>query len=182
MMSLLFWMLILVALPGNSRITSWLLLQLKKCIFYCYFLYCLFRIEMVNGQDLAKFWAVYQLHDRPHIRALLEEYRIGNLSSCDYLRVKRETSFESYYTNEPARPQGEMGQLRSPSTHPWNSEPKVLARLTDTFFTPNDLFFKRNHNNVPLVTKEDYVLEIEANENAGAHSCMYEVLSVVLNY
>lgn len=167
---------------------------------------------MVNGQDLAKFWAVYQLHDRPHIRALLEEYRIGNLSSCDYLKVKRETNFESYYTNEPVRPQGEMvssdivplltvtqrsismfttpsacchhmscrevsvadevisdqqGQLRSPSTHPWNSEPKVLARLTDTFFTPNDLFFTRNHNHVPSVDADDYVLEIEENVNAG---------------
>lgn len=129
---------------------------------------------MVNGQDLAKFWAVYQLHDRPHIRALLEEYRIGNMSSCDYLKVKKETSFESYYVDEPVRPQGEQGQLRSPSTHPWNSEPKILARLTDTFFTPNDLFFVRNHNHVPSVDGEDYVLEIEANENAGkAFSVFY---------
>jgi len=30
------------------------------------------RIMMVQGQDLGKYWGVYQLHDRPHIRALLE--------------------------------------------------------------------------------------------------------------
>ena len=136
---------------------------------------------MVNGQDLAKFWAVYQLHDRPHIRALLEEYRIGNLSPCEYLKVKQETSFQSYYTDEPPRPQAEMGQLRSPSTHPWNSEPKVLARLTDSFFTPNDLFFTRNHNNVPLVSAEDYVLEIEANENAGIVCQIVTIYSMTIN-
>ena len=87
---------------------------------------------MVDGQDLAKFWAVYQLHDRPHIRSLLEEYRIGtfgirylhicllrnigsgNLSACDYRRVKSETHFESYYKDDPRRPMGEVGQLRIP--------------------------------------------------------------------
>lgn len=137
---------------------------------------------MVNGQDLAKFWAVYQLHDRPHIRALLEEYRIGNLSPCDYMRIKNETKFESYYVNEPRRPQAEMGQLRSPSTHPWNSEPKTLARLTDTFFTPNDLFFVRNHNHVPSVDAEDYVLEIEANENAGIRATTFSLEDIMTKF
>lgn len=72
------------------------------------------RIQMVNGGDLAKYWGVYQLHDRPHIRSLLEEYRIANLSSCDYRRVKAETKFDSYYENDPVRPAGEVGLLRIP--------------------------------------------------------------------
>jgi hypothetical protein len=38
------------------------------------------RIMMVDGSDLGKFWEVYQLHHRPHIRRLIEEYRIGNLT------------------------------------------------------------------------------------------------------
>jgi hypothetical protein len=53
------------------------------------------------------------------------------------------------------------------SIHPWNSEPKDLSALVDNFFTPNDLFFVRNHNCVPTVSEEDYVLEIEANEKAS---------------
>lgn len=125
------------------------------------------RIEMVNSQDLAKYWAVYDLHDRPHIRALLEEYRIGNLTACDYRKIKSETRFSSYYENDPPRPAASIGKLRVPSSHPWNSEPLDLSVLVDSFFTPNDLFFVRNHNNVPLVDPESYVLEIEGNEKAS---------------
>jgi hypothetical protein len=72
------------------------------------------RIQMVNGQDLAKFWGVYDLHDRPHIRALLEEYRIGNMTPCDYKRVKSETAFASYSQNDPHRPAADLGKLRIP--------------------------------------------------------------------
>jgi cytochrome b involved in lipid metabolism len=125
------------------------------------------RIQMVNNQDLAKFWGVYDLHDRPHIRALLEEYRIGNLTSCDYRRIKSETNFTSYYENDPPRPAANVGKLRVPSAHPWNSEPLDLSVLVDSFFTPNDLFFVRNHNNVPEVDPDSYVLEIEGNDKAS---------------
>jgi cytochrome b involved in lipid metabolism len=139
------------------------------------------RIQMVNNQDLAKFWGVYDLHDRPHIRALLEEYRIGNLTACDYRRIKSETNFTSYYESDPPRPAAKVGKLRVPrynmtmfvrtspffSAHPWNSEPLDLSVLVDSFFTPNDLFFVRNHNNVPEVDPETFVLEIEGNDKAS---------------
>lgn len=125
------------------------------------------RIMMVHGQDLSKFWGIYQLHDRPHIRALLEEYRIGNLTSDDYLTIKKETTFSSAYANDPVRPKAEEGKLRIPSQHPWNSEPSDLSDLVETFYTPNDLFFVRNHNAVPVIPEEEYELEVEANEKAG---------------
>jgi cytochrome b involved in lipid metabolism len=83
------------------------------------------RIQMVNNQDLAKFWGVYDLHDRPHIRALLEEYRIGNLTACDYRRIKSETNFTSYYENDPPRPAAKVGKLRVPRWHSFG-----LLRLT----------------------------------------------------
>lgn len=41
------------------------------------------RIQMVNGNDLGQFWDIYKLHNRPHVRKLMEEYRIGNLSPAD---------------------------------------------------------------------------------------------------
>ena len=37
----------------------------------------------------------------------------------------------------------------------------------ETFYTPNDLFFVRNHNAVPVIPEEEYELEVEANEKAG---------------
>ena len=125
------------------------------------------RIMMVHGQDLSKFWGVYQLHDRPHIRALLEEYRIGNLASDDYRQLKKETEFSNAYVNDPVRTAKAEGKLRIPSEHPWNSEPSDLSQLVETFYTPNDIFFIRNHNPVPYIQAEEYELEIEANERAG---------------
>ena len=70
------------------------------------------RIMMTHGADLAKFWSVYQLHDRPHIRTLLEEYRVGHLTRKDYLTVKAETNFTNAYANDPQRVQSINGNLR----------------------------------------------------------------------
>ena len=33
-------------------------------------------------------------------------------------------------------------------------------RLTDSFYTPNELFWVRNHNNVPVIDEEEYRLSI----------------------
>ena len=124
------------------------------------------RIMMAAGGDLSKFWAVYRLHNRPHVRKLLEEYRIGTLSAADAARVEAETEFASYYDGDPARPKAADGTLRVPSEHPWNSEPPVGA-LVEHFYTPNDLFFVRNHNSVPLVDAATWELEVEGNEALG---------------
>ena len=101
------------------------------------------RIMMVSGQDLGPFWQVYDLHrQRPHILKLLEKYRVGSLSPEDARRSERESSFASAYTDDPDRPR--KSELHVPSEHPWNHEP-ALSALVDSFYTPNDLFFVRNH-------------------------------------
>ena len=69
------------------------------------------RIMMVHGQDLAQFWDIYKLHDRKHIRALLEEYRIGNLRPNDYKIIQRETIFTNAYRTDPERPAAKEGRL-----------------------------------------------------------------------
>eukprot|EP00041_Stephanoeca_diplocostata_P033613 m.1115910 g.1115910 ORF g.1115910 m.1115910 type:complete len:687 (-) comp24373_c0_seq1:124-2184(-) len=124
------------------------------------------RIRMVNGLDLKQFWKVYDLHDRPHIRQLLEHYRIGNLSPKDAAQIESESAFTSPYGGDPARPAAYQGKLRIPSIHPWNSEPK-LEHVMDEYFTPNDLFFVRNHNPVPEIDISDWELEIAPNEACG---------------
>eukprot|EP01064_Diplonema_japonicum_P006681 TRINITY_DN14525_c1_g2_i1.p1 TRINITY_DN14525_c1_g2~~TRINITY_DN14525_c1_g2_i1.p1 ORF type:complete len:599 (+),score=166.59 TRINITY_DN14525_c1_g2_i1:59-1855(+) len=127
------------------------------------------RIEMVQSQDLHAFWSLYTLHlERQHILDLLEEYRIGNLSPADAKRMEELTQpLFSMYKDDPDRPRAKEGKLRNPSTIPWNSEPKDLNVLTDTFFTPNDLFFTRNHNNAPEIERNEYTLEVEENPAAG---------------
>ena len=125
------------------------------------------RIMMVQGLDLAKFWEIYNLHDRDHIRTLLEEYRIGKLSPADYKKLSEETAFTSNYDTDPVRKAADAGKLRIPSVRPWNSEPKNLSQLVETYLTPNDIFFVRNHNPVPVLDEEEYELEIEANPGCG---------------
>ena len=123
------------------------------------------RIRMVNGQDLAAFWKVYSdIHDRPHIRDLLEEYRIGSLSEEDTAKIKAETRFGDAYVNEPTRVRA--ADYRIPSRKPWNSEPR-LELLWENYFTPNDLFFIRNHNPVPDIDGDEWELEIDGNPAAG---------------
>lgn len=126
------------------------------------------RIEMVNGSDLSAYWSVYDLHMRPHILQLIEEYRVGNLPPEETARAKKEAEgeFSSYYTDDPARPRAAAGDLRIASTHPWNHEP-LLHHLTESYFTPNDLFFVRNHNSVPNIDVEEWALQIEANPECG---------------
>lgn len=126
------------------------------------------RIEMVDGNDLGRFWSVYELHNRPHIRNLLEEYRIGSLTSADMLKVRNATGFGDYYEADPVRPEFEAGNLRVTSRAPWNQEPARLPTLVDDFYTPNDLFFVRNHNAVPDIDVTDgWTLDVEANPAAG---------------
>jgi len=136
------------------------------------------RIQMVNGQDLKAFWEVYKIHNRPHIQALLQDYRIGNLNEKDRATIESESSFGNYYSDDPVRPQKD--NLRVASYHPWNSEPPVSS-LVDSYFTPNDMFFVRNHNAVPEIEIEDWTLEINENPDIGlkAHSFTYDDLKTI---
>lgn len=124
------------------------------------------RIEMTNGRDLSGYWSIYELHNRPHIHALLEEYRIGTLSPADAKRSEEESKgdMENYYRNDPVRARAK--ELRIASQHPWNSEPPT-SKLVESYFTPNDLFFVRNHNAVPDIDVKEWRLEIEENTEVG---------------
>eukprot|EP00494_Astrolonche_serrata_P024311 UN24569 len=133
---------------------------------------------MVNGQDLKAYWEIYKLHNRPHIQELLQDYRIGNLTEKDAKKLESESVFGSAYLSDPERPEADQGNLRIATYHPWNSEPASLETLVDTFYTPNDLFFVRNHNPVPDIELEDWTLEIAENKLIGlkGHSFTYNDL------
>ncbi len=121
---------------------------------------------MVAGRDLSGFWDVYSFHlRRPHIHNLLEKYRIGTLSKDDAKKSQKlSKSFRSYYTNEPSRPFARDNHIMA-SDHPWNSEPLPFL-LTDSFLTPNEVFFIRNHNSVPQIDLNEWDLTIELPGNS----------------
>eukprot|EP00397_Hematodinium_sp_SG-2012_P023242 GEMP01024139.1.p1 GENE.GEMP01024139.1~~GEMP01024139.1.p1 ORF type:complete len:579 (+),score=110.67 GEMP01024139.1:123-1859(+) len=122
------------------------------------------RINMVQGQDLKPFWKVYELHQRPHILNLLEHYRIGNLTPEDAKRAEDESQFANYYDADPQRVATVRDGFGIPSLRPWNSEPP-RDKLVESFYTPNEIFFVRNHNSVPVIDEESFELEVEENPN-----------------
>jgi len=124
------------------------------------------RINMVQGSDLKPFWKVYELHQRPHILNLLEHYRIGNLTPEDAKKAEEDSEFSNYYEEDPQRSAAAKEDFNIPSLRPWNSEPP-RKKLVESFYTPNDLFFVRNHNSVPKIADNEYELEIEENPLIG---------------
>jgi len=134
------------------------------------------RILMVNGQDLKAFWSIYKLHNRQHIQELLQDYRIGNMTPEVQKIMEDNSFFGNAYEQDPKRHNHE--QLRIATYHPWNHEPGSLETLVNSFYTPNELFFVRNHNSVPDIDLEDWTLEVAENKKIGlkAHSFTYDDL------
>lgn len=121
------------------------------------------RLLMAGGRDLEPFWEQYRLHFRGHIIGLLEKYRIGNLSAEDAIE-SRAFEFGNPFEEDPPRHPTCM-----PATEkPWCGEARIDL-LTQSYFTPNELFYTRNHMNVPVVDLDDYVLTV-SGEGMQTHT------------
>ncbi|XP_076357299.1 sulfite oxidase isoform X1 [Tachypleus tridentatus] len=111
------------------------------------------KILMAAGGSLEPFWEMYAVHKKDEILAMMEEYRIGNLRVED--RGYTTANMADPYAAEPKR----HHILQPRSVKPFNAEPP-LSLLVDSFITPNELFFIRNHLPVPEIIPEEYELEI----------------------
>lgn len=112
------------------------------------------NILLGAGGNIEPFWNLYASHKKEKIFKLLEKFRIGNLDPKEEIEDD-DNSLDPYFHDPKRLP---IFSIRS--SKPFNAEPP-LKILADKFFTPNDIFFIRNHLPVPEVDPEDYVLEIE---------------------
>jgi sulfite oxidase len=109
---------------------------------------------MAAGGSLEPFWELYPVHQRPDVFEILEKYRIGNLAEEDIV-VSAESDTD-HFRREPRR----HPALIPRSKKPFNGEtPPSL--LVEKFYTPNDLFYVRNHLPVPETDAKSYHLEID---------------------
>ncbi|XP_037726719.1 sulfite oxidase, mitochondrial [Drosophila subpulchrella] len=115
------------------------------------------KILMAAGSAIDPFWAIYQQHNTLEVLELLEGFRIGNLEGELVPSVDDELG--SPWSQEPQR----HALLKPASKRPFNAEPPI-GLLAEQFYTPNDLFYVRNHLPVPVISPEDYELEIEGGE------------------
>ncbi|XP_026480924.1 probable sulfite oxidase, mitochondrial [Ctenocephalides felis] len=109
-------------------------------------------INLAAGGSVEPFWNIYQQHNNPQVWALLETLRIGNLNPDDQADT---SDLHDPWSTEPKR----HPVLKAASQKPFNAEPP-LKLLCDSFFTPNEMFYVRNHLPVPDINVEDYELDI----------------------
>lgn len=104
-------------------------------------------ILMAVGGPLEPFWDLYGVHKSAHVLKVLEELRIGNVIP-DEGETQQPHEVVDYYANEPKR----HPDLKAHTEKPFNAEtPRKI--LMDSFLTPNEFFFVRNHLPVPDVNE-----------------------------
>lgn len=116
------------------------------------------KLMLAAGGALEPYWEVFAVHKSDEVYSILEEWRIGNITPNDRGKSKQTGKKEGPYVNDPVR----SPVLKVNTQEPFNAEtPTVL--LANSFLTPNDLFFVRNHLPVPQVDPEEYVLEVSGD-------------------
>ncbi|CAH0727684.1 unnamed protein product, partial [Brenthis ino] len=109
------------------------------------------QILNAAGLSVEPFWNVYGMHKTEEVYKLLESYRIGNLHDDDVL----DHSDDELWAKEPYRDK----RLIIKTAKPFNAEtPPEL--LVENFYTPNELFFVRQHMPVPDIDPNTHKLKV----------------------
>ncbi|XP_057556718.1 sulfite oxidase, mitochondrial isoform X2 [Hippopotamus amphibius kiboko] len=111
------------------------------------------KLMLAAGGPLEPFWALYAVHNQSHVREILAQYKIGELSPDDEAASIMKTS--DPYADDPIR----HPALKVNSQRPFNAEPPPEL-LTENYITPNPIFFTRNHLPVPNLDPDTYRLHV----------------------
>lgn len=111
------------------------------------------KIVMAAGGSIEPFWTIFANHNTPEIHSLLESMRIGNISEED--AESNKSDLFDPYANEPTRHKA----LMINGSKPFCAEPSPPL-LVESFLTPVDFFYVRNHLPVPQIDINDYTLEL----------------------
>ncbi|KAI3630133.1 hypothetical protein MIR68_011568 [Amoeboaphelidium protococcarum] len=125
------------------------------------------RIMLAAGGPVEPYWKVYTIHDKPEVRQILEEYKIGELDPRDVAdqskqKKQQELDVQDPFSGDPER----SVLLKVQSWKPFNAE-TPLTLIGEEFITPCELFYKRNHLPVPHITDlDDYKLTVESDDGS----------------
>ncbi|KAK0405199.1 hypothetical protein QR680_017849 [Steinernema hermaphroditum] len=114
------------------------------------------KILMAAGGSVEPFWALYAQHKTEEVMEILEELRIGNVDPKDMQAEAKSKDLSDPFHNDPIR----HPALLVNSQKPFNAE-SPASLLLDSFRTPNDLFFVRNHLPVPEIKIAEHKLTVE---------------------
>jgi sulfite oxidase len=119
------------------------------------------KVMMGAGGALEPFWEMYDFHKHKDVYEILQKYRIGNLDKKDIMDPKDIPNFDSLKKDKITR-----SELLIPHTRfPFCAE-APSDKLVDNFYTPESLFFIRNHYGIPeQIDVKDYKLKIFSDIN-----------------
>ena len=128
------------------------------------------KIIQAAGSAIEPYWYLYRQHfasDLP--MRLMEHMAVGRLDEADQEAIDEQ--MEALEKDDPyAREPDRHPHLRVHSDTPMNAE--VPTRLlTQSYLTPNDLFYLRHHHPVPFLTEKqlhDYRLKVDLTAYRGA--------------
>jgi sulfite oxidase len=114
------------------------------------------KILLAAGGAIEPFWRVYKNHDKQSVRDILQSKLIGRLDASSALAVQQtEKDSNCPYANDPDR----HPALKVHSAKPCNAEvPQAL--MMDSWLTPSDLWYVRNHHPVPDIDAKSHKLEL----------------------
>ena len=121
------------------------------------------KIMLSAGQSLEPYWNHYKQHQKKEVFDLLEPMKIGTIKDYNPDKFK---NLSDPYLKEPIR----SSELVYHTIRPCNAEtPK--REIQNNPLTPNDLWYVRNHNPVPIIKEADFKLDIlENNEMISSYT------------
>ncbi|KAI0599111.1 Oxidoreductase, molybdopterin-binding domain-containing protein [Biscogniauxia sp. FL1348] len=99
------------------------------------------------GGSIEPYWDIFAIHKSQYVRDILEQYVVGRVHPDDLRDGKPlQDHIEDPFVADPVRDR----RLRKMTEKPCNAETPG-DELADSFLTPNDVFYVRNHMWVPAV-------------------------------
>lgn len=99
------------------------------------------------GGCVEPYWDIFAIHKSPYVRDILEQYMVGKVHLDDLENGRPlQTTIDDPFVSDPTRD----ARLRHITEKPCNAETPGDA-LAESFLTPNETFYVRNHMWVPVV-------------------------------
>jgi sulfite oxidase len=127
------------------------------------------KILLAAGGDLESYWNLYRQHfNSPLPMEILSKLQIGILHPDDLTKeeeakeLSNNANSQDPYDRDPSL----SPLLQVLTKQPINAEAPA-SLLTDTYITPNELFFIRNHHPVPHLDKAKYHVKISLQRDGN---------------
>ncbi|KAK5635571.1 hypothetical protein RRF57_011283 [Xylaria bambusicola] len=103
------------------------------------------------GGCIEPYWDIFSIHKSQYVRDILEQYVVGKVHSDDLENGRPlQDAIEDPFVSDPERDR----RLRCITKKPCNAETPG-DELAESFLTPNETFYVRNHMWVPVIDETE---------------------------